>query len=492
METLVERDVSQDERDKLADKGHAMADGSFPIKHTGDLKNAVKAHGRAKDKAAAKAHICKRAKALGAEHMLPDEWKLSEAWDASAQRARAVEGHLAHMATDPGYDPLREAAGYTATLHPRDRLGRWREVPGSALAHVGAQAARADFSRSRSRGAGIVPPDARREAAIRATVLRRDAQSPAEKVRVNRGKSFGHARPRPPEPAASAPAHAPTAMMRNMDALAHDQFAALTVASKARARGGPRWQFTDNRGVKKEGYVEKVSDRGGTDITYFFRDDDDVLSVVSGPHVVRTKAGPLRDRKPDVWGDMHGRGVSITVQSHGSKGPEHFAAQAARHRATEKALRDRGEHAEAKGYGEMAANYEARAGGMSLEDLTRQHESMPKISKREANAEVRSMVADRAARLADETLPSSQSPEHLKTLSLSQLASVIRRDWGGKVNYAAKPYLDALGSLEQIEDNYGADPGRMIVAYFLSNATSWRGPTAKAVKAELKRRSGRR
>jgi hypothetical protein len=35
---------------------------------------------------------------------------------------------------------------------------------------------------------------------------------------------------------------------------------------------------------------------------------------------------------------------------------------------------------------------------------------------------------------------------------------------------------------------YYADTGRSIVLYFLNNATSWKGDTAKAVKAELKLR----
>lgn len=72
-------------------------------------------------------------------------------------------------------------------------------------------------------------------------------------------------------------------------------------------------------------------------------------------------------------------------------------------------------------------------------------------------------------------------------LSVAQLATIIRRDWGN-VNYAAEPYLQAMGSMFSVSDAYGADPGDMIVRYFLSNASSWRGPTARAVKAELKRR----
>ena len=69
--------------------------------------------------------------------------------------------------------------------------------------------------------------------------------------------------------------------------------------------------------------------------------------------------------------------------------------------------------------------------------------------------------------------------------SLSDIASEIRRDWK-KVNYAAEPYLDAMSTLNSIKDNYFMDSGDMIVRYFLANATTWRGDTAKRIKAELK------
>ena len=78
-------------------------------------------------------------------------------------------------------------------------------------------------------------------------------------------------------------------------------------------------------------------------------------------------------------------------------------------------------------------------------------------------------------------------------LSISQLASVIWQDWskqGKGVNFAAKPYLDAMGSLEKITDPYMFDSGLSVVCYFLSNAGSWKGPIAKSIKAELKRRAG--
>lgn len=68
---------------------------------------------------------------------------------------------------------------------------------------------------------------------------------------------------------------------------------------------------------------------------------------------------------------------------------------------------------------------------------------------------------------------------------LHVIAQDIRKDWKN-VNYAAKPYLDAMQSLNTIDDNYGYDSGDSIVRYFLSNATSWRGDTARKIKAELK------
>lgn len=74
-EELNEREFSENRRKKLAKNGEAMKDGSFPIVNKEDLKNAIKAHGRAKDPEAAKAHIKARARALKATNLLPDDWK---------------------------------------------------------------------------------------------------------------------------------------------------------------------------------------------------------------------------------------------------------------------------------------------------------------------------------------------------------------------------------------------------------------------------------
>lgn len=72
---LMKREFSQDERDNAADSGAALPDGSFPIKTKDDLRNAIHAIGRAKDRARALAHIKERARALGATDMLPDDWQ---------------------------------------------------------------------------------------------------------------------------------------------------------------------------------------------------------------------------------------------------------------------------------------------------------------------------------------------------------------------------------------------------------------------------------
>lgn len=72
-------------------------------------------------------------------------------------------------------------------------------------------------------------------------------------------------------------------------------------------------------------------------------------------------------------------------------------------------------------------------------------------------------------------------------LPLYEIADIISRDWN-PVWFGAVPYLDAMRSLESIHDQYGLDSGESVVAYFLSNAATWKGETARTVKAELNRR----
>lgn len=69
--------------------------------------------------------------------------------------------------------------------------------------------------------------------------------------------------------------------------------------------------------------------------------------------------------------------------------------------------------------------------------------------------------------------------------ALRDIAGEIARDWT-KPNYAAVPYLEAMNSLDKITDNYYQDSAKSVVLYFLANAGTWRGETAKRIKAELR------
>jgi len=54
-------------------------------------------------------------------------------------------------------------------------------------------------------------------------------------------------------------------------------------------------------------------------------------------------------------------------------------------------------------------------------------------------------------------------------MTVSEIAREISADWAN-VNYAARPYLDAMARLDSVQDKYGYDDGKSIVLYFLANA----------------------
>lgn len=71
---------------------------------------------------------------------------------------------------------------------------------------------------------------------------------------------------------------------------------------------------------------------------------------------------------------------------------------------------------------------------------------------------------------------------------LNEIAKEIHADWsvqGKGVSPYAKPYLDALQSLNDINDNYYLDSADSVVRYFLANASTWKGEKARAIKKEL-------
>jgi hypothetical protein len=77
----------------------------------------------------------------------------------------------------------------------------------------------------------------------------------------------------------------------------------------------------------------------------------------------------------------------------------------------------------------------------------------------------------------------------MTTRPLSDIAHEISVDWA-KPYFGAVPYLEAMEMLDSMDDNYYCDSAKSIVCYFLANAGTWRGETARRVKKELKEMAG--
>jgi hypothetical protein len=88
-EIALKRAYSEESRGEMAQRGMALPDGSYPIKDEADLRNAIQAFGRAKDKAAAKAHIMKRAVDLGLEDLIPMNWVSKEDMEKAKEEKSA-------------------------------------------------------------------------------------------------------------------------------------------------------------------------------------------------------------------------------------------------------------------------------------------------------------------------------------------------------------------------------------------------------------------
>lgn len=116
-------DVSTKARERLAKQGKALPDGSYPIRNVSDLKNAVKAYGRAnpEDRAKVRTHIRKRARALGKEELIPENWKAASNQEVdSLGKASAAEFGKVETVGEGKYLPGK--------TQPRDVKGKFRTV----------------------------------------------------------------------------------------------------------------------------------------------------------------------------------------------------------------------------------------------------------------------------------------------------------------------------------------------------------------------------
>lgn len=72
--------------------------------------------------------------------------------------------------------------------------------------------------------------------------------------------------------------------------------------------------------------------------------------------------------------------------------------------------------------------------------------------------------------------------------SLREIANEIITDHqkqGKRIYFGAIPYLQQMRCMELPSDTNGFERGRDIIAYFLCNAQTWKGETARRVKKEL-------
>ena len=88
----------------------------------------------------------------------------------------------------------------------------------------------------------------------------------------------------------------------------------------------------------------------------------------------------------------------------------------------------------------------------------------------------------------------------MQNRQINEIAAEIKSDWK-KVNYFARPYLDAMLYINSIDENYkndgennlnripyilGHDDAKSIVTNFIKSSSDWRGENARRIKKELK------
>jgi hypothetical protein len=132
------------ERMKLAKKGYALPDGSYPITNVDSLKDSISAYGRGKPskRAAIRRHIMKRARQLGKPDLIPEKWKAMSS-DEIGFSVDDLRSRIATFSTSKeGDDSLGKASAaefgkvtdvqagkyVPGQTQPRDAKGKFRQV----------------------------------------------------------------------------------------------------------------------------------------------------------------------------------------------------------------------------------------------------------------------------------------------------------------------------------------------------------------------------
>jgi hypothetical protein len=82
----------------------------------------------------------------------------------------------------------------------------------------------------------------------------------------------------------------------------------------------------------------------------------------------------------------------------------------------------------------------------------------------------------------------AHTPQSLRREPYNALAQIARDDWGPNITPRGVELLDVMRSMRSVYDHYMLSSGTDYLSTFLANARGWRGPTARMVKAEMRRR----
>ena len=78
------------------------------------------------------------------------------------------------------------------------------------------------------------------------------------------------------------------------------------------------------------------------------------------------------------------------------------------------------------------------------------------------------------------------SDKKAQDISISEIAYAIEKDWKN-ISIYAKDYLNAMKQIRSIDESFYADSAKSVVMYFLANASSYRGESARVYKDLLKK-----